>query len=466
MASQPNVLLLFTDDQRFDTIAALGNPHIHTPNLDRLVARGTTFTNGYIMGGSSGAVCMPSRAMLHTGRTLYHIEREGQTLNPDHVTIGQALREAGYFSFGCGKWHNGRETYNRSFDDGREIYFGGMCDHWNVPAHDYDPTGRYESKLPICVDPMTTKQVKQRDADHIHAGYHSTDLLADTADRFIRDYDRDEPFFAYVAFLAPHDPRVMPQRYLDQYPVDQVELPPNFLPVHPFDNGALSIRDEKLAGHPRSVAEVREHLRDYYAMISHLDDAIGRIFDALEARGELENTIIVFAGDNGLAVGQHGLLGKQSNYDHSVHVPLIFAGPGIPENKRCDQFAYLLDIFPTLCDLTGTPIPSTVEGTSLAPAMRDDAPTRQYLHFAYTATHRAVRDQQFKLIETLHAGEHHIQLFDLAEDPHEMNNLAEQTEHRPALDRLRKALRLWQSEIGDDAEQGRTFWQAYDASVN
>ncbi len=456
MARRPNVLFLFTDDQRFDTLAALGNPHIHTPNLDALVARGTTFARAHIMGGTSGAVCMPSRAMLHTGRTLFRIEGQGQNIPEDHTTMGEAFRAAGYYAWSCGKWHNGRSVYNRSFDHAEEIYFGGMCDHWNVPAHRYDPAGRYEGRVPRCVDPMTTKEVRWQDADHIQGGYHSTDLFTDVSCRFIEQYDRDQPFFMYVSFMAPHDPRVMPRKYLDLYPVEQIELPPNYAPVHPFDNGELRIRDEMLAGFPRTEAEVREHLRDYYAMVSHLDDRIGDILDALERKGERDNTLIVFAGDNGLAVGQHGLMGKQNLYEHSVRVPLVFAGPGIPENQRSESYCYLIDVFATLCDLTGIDTPASVEGVSLKPAIDDPSESvRDVMLCAYLNIQRSARDDRYKLIEYVVDGRRTTQLFDVREDRWELANLADDPARTDDVERLRGELRRWRDELGDTADD---FW--------
>ena len=157
---KPNVLLLFTDDQRSDTIATLGNDVVKTPNLDKLIARGTAFTHAHIPSGTSGAVCMPSRAMLHSGRTLYHLHGPGNQIPEEHTTMGEMFQSNGYRTFGTGKWHNGKPAFARSFTDGDEIFFGGMSDHWNVPVHHYDPSGKYESRLPYCVDEFTTKEVK------------------------------------------------------------------------------------------------------------------------------------------------------------------------------------------------------------------------------------------------------------------------------------------------------------------
>jgi len=460
--TRPNVLFILTDDQRFDTIGALGNPAIDTPNFDRLVRRGTAFTRACIMGGSHGAVCMPSRAMVHTGRTLYHLDRQGQSIPDDHTTLGEHLRSHGYHAWGCGKWHNGTASFNRSFADGDEIYFGGMCDHWNVPAYHYDPAGEYASKLPMCVDPMRGKEVKWRRADHIASGKHSSELLADAAVRFIEAYDRDEPFFAYVATLAPHDPRVMPQQWLDRYDLDGIELPTSFVPEHPFDNGELRIRDEKLAGFPRTEAEVREHLRDYYAMISHLDHEIGRVLDALDAAGKADDTIVVLAGDNGLAVGRHGLMGKQNMYDHSVRVPLVTAGPGIPVGQTRDALCYLIDVYPTLCDLLDLPTPGSVEGESLAGVLGDAEadPPRTELHFAYRGVQRAVTDGRHKLIRYHVNGETRHQLFDLQTDPDERHDLSNEPEMAGLIDDLQDKLRRWQSDYDDvQPDQGAVFWK-------
>ena len=464
--SPPNVLLFFTDDQRFDTISALGNTAVQTPNIDRLVARGTTFTHAHIPCGTHGAICMPSRAMLHTGRTLFHLHDSGSSIPAEHTMLGEALRAQGYGTWGAGKWHNGREAFNRGFDDGDEIYFGGMADHWNVPAYHFDPSGKYDARLAYIPDPPSfgNNEIAWRDCDHIHAGRHSSEILADAVIDHIGRQDASKPFFAYVALLAPHDPRTMPAEFLKMYPQDAVELPPNFLGGHPFNNGALRIRDELLAQFPRTPEEIRRHIAEYYAMISHLDHEFGRVLDALEANGLADNTLIVFAGDNGLAVGQHGLMGKQNCYEHSVRVPLIFAGPGVPKGRRSDAYAYLLDIFPTLCELTGTPRPASVEGHSLVEAMHDPAATvRDSLYFAYVSSQRAVKNRTHKLIEyAARDSGRQTQLFDLHNDPWETRNLV----GTPGADTIVADLRDELFRYRDEWESGHTersarFWQRY-----
>ena len=460
MKKKPNILFLFTDDQRFDTIHALGNDVIKTPNIDKLVERGTTFTHAHIPSGTSGAVCMPSRAMLHSGRTLYHLEGAGDSIPKEHTTLGETLRNCGYRTFGTGKWHNGKEAFNRSFTDGDEIFLGGMSDHWNVPVFHYDPSGKYDSRLAICKEPNRGKKVQQRPADHINSGVHSSEMVANAAINFIDQTDKEEPFFAYVAFLAPHDPRIMPQRFKDIYKLEDIELPPNFAGGHPFDIGCMHIRDEELAAFPRNPEEVKEHIAEYYGMITHLDYEIGRIIAKLADKGILDDTIIVFAGDNGLAVGQHGLMGKQSCYEHSNRVPLIFAGPGIPDNEKRDAYVYLLDIFPTLCELIDADIPESVEGISMLPAIKSNKnKMRDSIFMGYTHCQRSVKDRRFKLIEYNVNNVRNTQLFDLENDPWELANLADDANYADKLCELRKKLCEYRTHWDDNSEQfGAKFW--------
>lgn len=412
----PNILFLLTDDQRFDTIRALGNPHIQTPALDALVARGTVFTNAHIMGSTLPAVCVPSRAMLLTGRTLFH--QPESLLGPGSVppvsdpspcaTFPEHFRAAGYHTFVTGKWHNGKEALTRGFSDGGAVFFGGMSDHAKMTVFDFDPSGEYPKEEAYTGDRF------------------SSELFSDSAIRFLRDYEGNAPFLAYVAYSAPHDPRTPPGDYAGMYAPDGLPLPPNFLPEHPFDNGEMRIRDEQLAPWPRTPETIREHLAAYYGMIAHLDAQIGRVLQALEDSGRTDDTIIVFASDNGLAIGSHGLLGKQSLYEHSVCVPLILCGPGVPGGERREGLCYLSDVFPTLCDLAGTSTPSSVEGTSIAPMIADAAVQgRKSLFFAYRDVQRAVRTEQWKLIGYNVGGQRRSQLFDLKADPDECVNLAE-----------------------------------------
>lgn len=471
MSKRPNIVFIFTDDQRFDTIAALGCSEIETPHMDRLVAKGTTFTNAHIMGGTHVAVCMPSRAMMLTGRTIFSLDHQGQRIPPEHKTFPEQFRAAGYQTCHVGKWHQDVESHHRSFDTGKKLYgfqkngWYETCNgHWHTPVYDYDPTGKYEQDTFYNDPPLEPFQGSFETTKT--KGKHSAEMLTDSALEYIRerrDTTDDQPFLLYFAHLAPHDPRQYPARLNERYNRDTVSLPKNFRTTHPFDNGEMYVRDELLEAMPRRPEAVQQHIADYYAIIAHVDEQVGRILDELEATGEAGNTILIFAGDNGLACGQHGLMGKQNLYDHSIRVPLIIAGPGIPANQRSDTLCYLSDIYPTLCDLLGLEIPTTVEGKSLAPCFAD--PTTQIrnrLHFAYRGVQRAVKRDQMKLIEYAVDGKRATQLFDLAIDPLEMSNLADDPEKTDILATMRAELKEWRTDFNDTRVVGDEFWGGFD----
>lgn len=450
---RPNVLVMVADDQRFDTIGALGNDDIDTPNLDRLVDAGCAFTRAHNMGADHGAVCVPARAMLLSGRHLFHLEGPGDVTEA-HPPLPRRFAEAGYRTFGTGKWHNGTEAFNRCFDEGRNVFFGGMGNHWNVPVADRHPDGEYPEPTPHRTDWNTGQIAPQRQiAERYVAGTHSSELFADTTIEFVEAASgEDRPFFAYMATMAPHDPRSAPGEYLRRYDHEDLPLPESFLTEHPFDNGSLRTRDERLAALPRDPAEVRRHLADYYAMITHLDAQVGRVLDALEEASERENTLVVFTADHGLAVGRHGLMGKQNVYDHSVRVPLLLSGPGVPSGERRDALSCHFDLYPTLCDLAGidAPVPETVDGESLAAVVTEDAaPPRERVLCAYENAQRALRGDRYKLVEYLVDGERHTQLFDLEADPAETENLAGDPDRAEARSRLGRAMRERQAAMDD-----------------
>jgi arylsulfatase A-like enzyme len=428
-AQKPNILFLFADDQRADTIAAHGNPHIKTPNLDRLAAAGFSFRGNYCFGGNSGAVCVPSRAMLMSGKTWFHVDTvslQGAKLLPEH------LQEHGYVTFGAGKWHNGQPSWLRAFQRGRNIFFGGMSDHTKVPLRDLGPDG---------------KLTELRTGDKF-----SSVLFADAAIEFLRSHDKKKPFFAYVAFTAPHDPRMPPLPYRETYYRNLPPLPANFLPQLPFDNGMMKGgRDENLAPWPRTEAVIRDQLAEYYGLITHLDEQVGRILEALEQTGQADNTLILYAADNGLALGSHGLLGKQNVFEHSMRVPLIVAGPGIPRGKSTQAFTYLLDLFPTLCDTIGIPPPADLEGESLRPLWEGKKDrVRDSVFLPFIQIQRAVRNDRWKLICYPKIG--HMQLFDLQSDPDEKTNLIDRSENAAHVGRLLKLMKQWQAKVGDTLE--------------
>ncbi len=447
---RPNILFLFADDQRFDTIHALGNPDIHTPNLDALAERGTVFSRAYIMGSHSGAVCIPSRAMLLTGKSLFELKDRGSVIPEEHAMWPELFRKSGYITFGTGKWHSDRAAFARCYSAGNEIFFGGMSDHWNVPVNDFDPGGQYAARTPVIEKPHSSNEITYRSYDHIVEGKHSSELFSDAAISFLETYRERAPFLMVVSYTAPHDPRTAPQSYLDMYDPEAISLPENFLPEHPFDIGDLRVRDELLAGFPRREEEIRKHIAEYYAAITHLDAQLGRVLEALKRSRREKDTIVVFSADNGLAVGQHGLMGKQNLYEHSVHVPLVMSGPGIPVRERREALCYLNDVGPTLCDLAGIPAAQDIWGVSLVPVLRDRARVpREALVFAYRDFLRGLRTEDWKLIQTNVGGRQVVQLFDLKRDPWETRSLADDPKLAGVIDELTQRMQRLLKAAGD-----------------
>ena len=423
---RPNILFLLSDDQRADTIAAHGNPHIRTPNLDHLAGRGFSFRQNYCFGGNSGAVCVPSRAMINSGRTWFGVSNKltGVTILPE------LLRGNGYTTFGTGKWHNGEPSFLRGFQKGKAVFFGGMADHTKVPVCDLSPEGQI---------------VNKRTGETF-----SSDLFADAVIEFLKGHRGPKPFYAYVAFTAPHDPRQPPPKYREMYYKARPPLPKNFLPQHPFNNGHMAGgRDENLAPWPRTRQTISDQLAEYYGLITHMDEQIGRILKALDDAGHADDTIIVFASDQGLAVGSHGLLGKQSVYEHSMRCPLIFCGPGIPAGKSTEAFSYLLDIYATLCKIVGVEAPVGLDSRDLSPIWRGEAAkVRDTVFLPFTRIMRAVRDERWKLIRYPQID--HTQLFDLANDPDESHDLAGDPKQAGRVAKMMDLVRTWQKRVGDD----------------
>jgi arylsulfatase A-like enzyme len=222
------------------------------------------------------------------------------------------------------------------------------------------------------------------------------------------------------------------------------------MPLHPFDNGEMTVRDEKLAPWPRTPEDTRQQLADYYACVTGLDHHVGRIFAELKASGQWGNTIVIFTGDNGLSLGEHGLFGKQNLYEFGgMHVPMVLAGPGIPKG-RSDALVYLMDLFPTFAGFGGAKLPEGVEGKDLRPVIEGrQSKVREVLYTGYRQCQRAVRDDRWKLIRYPLVDQ--TQLFDLQNDPHELSNLAAKPEHAAKLAEMTAKLKAEMARYADEA---------------
>ena len=436
--SHPNILFVIVDDHRPDAIGALGHATVKTPVLDGLVRRGTTFTRATIQGSLMPAVCAPSRACLLTGNGVFRADAEPKLdegpifevrLPAGACTLPERLRAAGYETFVTGKWHNDLPALLRSFEQGREIFHGGMCDHTAVPVRDVE-------------------EIRRGEPARVGDGF-SSEIFCGAAERFVRARARDRPFFAWVALTSPHDPRTPPAEFRARYDAAQIPLPKNFRSDHGFDNGELEVRDEQLAPRPLSPDVVREHLADYYGMISHHDACIGRVLAALRETRQEENTLVVYLSDHGLALGSHGLLGKQNLYEPSVRVPLIIAGPGVPAARRCEALMHPLDLYATLCELAGVTAPAGLDSRSFVAAMADNAGGRESVGAVYMDFQRMISDGRWKLIVYRVGGGERVQLFDLVGDPDECQDLAAEPSQATRVVELRAQLQAWQVATGD-----------------
>ena len=442
-ADKPNVLFLFADDFTYEAISALGHTDIETPNLDRLVKRGTTFTHAYNMGSWSGAVCVASRNMLLTGRSVWRAEAIEKSTEEERKAgrlWPQLLKSAGYDTYMTGKWHI-QANPELTFDVARHVRPG-------MPGTNPSAYNR----------PKENEKDEWSASDQAMGGFwnggkHWSEVGADDAIDFIETAKgKPNPFFMYIAFNAPHDPRQSPQKFLDKYPLERMKLPASFLPEYPHKDAigcGKDLRDEKLAPFPRTVYSIKVHRREYYALITHLDQQIGRILDSLEQSGKADNTYIFFTADHGLAVGNHGLVGKQNMYDHSIRVPFIVVGPNVGPNHKIAAPIYLQDVMATTLELAAVAKPATTEFNSLLPLLRGETTSSKYasIYGAYLQLQRCVVSDNWKLIFYPAAGV--TRLYDLTSDPLELKDLAGEPSQTGRKKELMSKLSALQTQFGD-----------------
>lgn len=441
---RPNIVFIFADDQCFDTIHQSGNSEIQTPNLDELARRGTTFSHAFNMGSWSGAVCVASRTMLNTGRFVWNanaVHAKSEQERQQGRWWSEYMKRAGYRTYMTGKWHC-KASAEKAFDIARDIRPGmpkATEAGYNRPAADgTDPWSPSDPKF----------------GGFWEGGTHWSEVVANNAQDFMKDAaGNDSPFFMYLAFNAPHDPRQSPAEYVARYPKDSILIPDNFLPRYPFANQigcGPGLRDERIAAFPRTPDAIQVHRQEYYAIITHMDEMIGRILKALEASGKRENTWIFFTADHGLAVGQHGLLGKQNMYDHSVRVPFIVVGPGVAAAKKIAEPIYLQDIMPTTLELAGVEQPEHVEFNSLLPLLDGASSPYPSIYGCYLSKQRSIRTDRYKLMAYPDAKV--LRLYDLQQDPMEKHDLAQESRMKPVVADLFQRLIALQGKMNDDLD--------------
>ena len=409
---RPNFLFVLVDDQSpFDLKLYNPNSILETPNIDKLAEEGMTFNSARHMGSWSGAVCSPSRQMIMSGRTLWNLPSDKKNYqNPDSPerlelqTIGAVFNRAGYKTMRTCKKGNSYPAANKQFS-------------------------------------VVNDATKRGGTDESGSAWHSKQVLDYLTDREVKQ--EKNPFFIYFGFSHPHDVRDGTPELLAKYgAVNHIEtnslpplnsnqppLPENYLSKHPFFHGHPNLRDEeRVSGvwKNRDTSTIHNEVGREFACSENIDIQMGKVLEKLKEMGELENTYIIYTSDHGIAIGRHGLMGKQNLYEHTWRVPFIIKGPGIKTNSRVEGNIYLLDILPTVCDLAGIEIPITVNGVSFKPVLLGEKETvRDVQYGVYCGGTkpgmRTVRRGDWKLIkyDMMDGTIRETQLFNLKENPHE-----------------------------------------------
>ena len=452
---QPNILFIFADDQCYETIAQLGLTDIETPHIDRLMNEGTSFTRAYNMGSWSGAVCVASRHMLNTGRFIWRAEEASRKAEEERASgrfWSENMKSAGYKTYFTGKWHV-RANAEKCFDVTSNVR-GGMPNQ--------TPAG-YNRPLPDKPDPWSPSDPKFE--GFWKGGKHWSEVVADDALDFLNQakiHQEENPYFAYVAFNAPHDPRQAPKKFVDKYPLDRIKIPSNFLPMYPHKDKIAcshSLRDEKLGPMPRTEHSVKVHRQEYYAIITHMDEQIGRILKGLKKSGMEKNTYVFFSADHGLAVGHHGLFGKQNLYEHSTRVPFIVKGPGIPKGAKTSAPIYLQDVMASSLALAGIEKPEHVEFNDILPLARGTTKKSPYkeIYGAYLNVQRSITKNNVKILAYPQVPL--IRVYNLAKDPEEEKDIASTEKGKEWIAKLFPRLLELQKKMGDSLDLTQSFPQ-------
>jgi len=402
--AQYNILFIESDDQSNQAVSAYGNPNMKTPNIDTLVKEGTSFMNAYNMGCWSPAVCTPSRTMLFYGKHIWDAKKITKEKYP--ITLTETLKNKGYQTYITGKWHAlGRR-----------------------PEEIFDELGT-----------ITKGQLKTY---HTNKG-HATDITGQEATNYIKNYHSDKPFFAYVAFNAPHVPRQTAQKYYNLYPPSLIKLPPSVIDGSPLNP---NIKYNYYKKPPLKISVLKNRVQQNNAMVSHMDVQIGNILQALKNKGLYDKTIIVFTSDHGINFGENGVAGKVCVYEPSVTAPLVIKGPSIPVNKKITQRVYLQDINPTLVDIVEAKKQKDSFFNSLLPLIKNNKEKeRASIYLAMFDTQRSIIANNQKLI--LFPKSKKAEFYDLSKDPWETKNLIRRKKEETKI--LFQQLLQWQQKVGD-----------------
>jgi len=433
-SKKPNIIFILTDDQRFDELGIL-NPLLHTPNMDAIANEGVHFENAFV----TTALCSPSRATILTGQyaNTHRVVDNNAPIRPGTVFFPSYLQRAGYKTGFIGKWHMGNsgDAPQPGFD--KWVSFRGQ-------GHYYPDLGKGRTSM-FNVDGKAVKQT----------GY-ITDELTDYAVDWLDSLNGEQPFFLYLSHKAVHAEFEPATRHSEQYAGIKVVLPASMANTEENYRGKPRwVKDQRSSWHGvdfpyHSTLDVAAYKMQYHRTISAVDESVGRLRNWLKERGLDDNTLVVLMGDNGFMFGEHGLIDKRNAYEESMRVPLIAVGPGFSGGKKVKEVVANLDIAPTLLAVAGLEAPAHFQGRSfkaLAAGTALDKPWSNEFAYEYfweytfpqTPTTFAVRTDRYKLIQ-YHGIWDREELYDLSNDPKEMNNLAEDPALYDEKVRLRKRL--------------------------
>ena len=422
-AKRPNIVFLLTDDHRWDAVGCAGNPNIYTPNIDDMAKNGVRFTNAFV----TTSICASSRASIFSGQWVsrHGIKDFATSFSQEALeqTYPMLLREAGYRIGFVGKYGVGK---GQDFP-GEKFHYWRGCPGQCDPYERKDENGNYK---------------------------HLTQIMGEQAIEFLQGCSKDQPFCLSVSFKAPHvqdaDPRqfVYDRAHANLYkdatmPVPETADPKYFEALPEFLQKSEARRRWQIRF--ATPEKYQESVRSYYRLITGADFVIGGLRQELKRLGFADTTVIIFTGDNGFYLGEHGLAGKWFPHEESIRVPLIVYDPSAPQRRRgvtVEQFALNVDIAPTILELAGVAVPREMQGRSLVPLLKGSRPKwRTEFFYEHPFEHKtiaksqALRTQRYKYARYIDFG--YEELYDLKNDPHETSNLATYEKHQPTLESLR-----------------------------
>jgi len=428
--NRPNILFIMDDQHRFDYLGCAGADFIRTPNIDKLAERGVRFTQCT----TNCPVCAPSRIGLATGvqPTRLGCIQNNCFLPLSQPTYYQQLRNHGY-RVGCiGKLDLAKpDHYNGRYGDRPSVYQWGFthpeeCEGKMHAGSSQTPIGPYtyhleeRGLLQTFYDDYSRRQ-KEGWAVSCHDSPLPTDAFEDAyigrrSAEWISNIADDFPWHLFVSFVGPHDPFDPPTEYGEKYRTADMPDPV----TSDLEGKPQYVKDRVVQATPEKITETR---RQYCAATELIDDQIGEMIDALEKRGMLDNTYIIFASDHGEMLGDHGLYQKSVPYEPSLRVPLIVAGPNIPKGQTSNALVELNDINPTICDMAGIPTLPNIDAKSFQPILTNEARAHRKETISTIRNFQCIRTSRYKLIDNINDV---TELYDLTQDPHELNNIANQ----------------------------------------